>query len=444
MSKRIVIISFFMVFLTIVKAQEKMNYLEADKQSYELFQEKKWPELIKFSSEVRKQGIDFFYLQVRTGIAWYNQGKYQNAANWFLKAYENDQSLDWLQEYVYYSLIFSGRSVEAIKYASAFSQSVKKKINFKDIGVTHLFYESGYSYNPEFETLKSRAFKDEVNLGSDYGEAYFQKNYTFHSFDLSQRIAPNLTLNHNINYIGVNREAVVDWAGQTNSPIMINQFQYFINPVFLLGKKLNVSSSLNIIAGNRDVYVGVLNNNLSKSFTLSKTNYADITLSTAIWSNFGSFSPGLEINLASINDSKFIQMSSWVTFYPLANTKLYFTPRAYFKTGTDNTGIELNTMGISGGFQMGKIGFYGYYLVGNMENFIESVGYIISNFPGKSDRKIMGSINFPISKKNYLVFRYINQNIIETYQVYTDGYKSNALEYNYLKYTITGGISWNF
>ena len=57
---------------------------------------------------------------------------------------------------------------------------------------------------------------------------------------------------------------------------------------------------------------------------------------------------------------------------------------------------------------------------------------------------MMGSIYFPMGKKYQFVLRYINQNITEKYQVYTEGVKSNSLEYNYIKQTITAGISWNF
>lgn len=442
MSKRIVIICLFMVFLTVAKAQEKLNYVEADKQSYQLFLDGKWPELIQFSEEARKQGIDFFYLQVRTGIAWYNLGKYRNAAPWFLKAYANDKSFEWLQEYVYYSLVFSGRQVEAVKYAPFFSDAMKNKIGFQDIGVIRLAFETGYSFNQDFDNLKTRAFSTEVNLGEDYGEGYFLKNYTFQSLDLSHRVAPNFTLNHNLTYIGVNREAIVDWGGKTNSSIRINQFNYYINPVWVIGKKLNISPSLNLIFGSGDVYAGRLISNSSKSYRISKTNYSNAVFSTSLWSDFGNFSSGLEFNTGKINDSKFTQLSSWITYYPLSNTKLYITPKVYFKSGTD--GFGWNAMGISGGATLGKVHLYGQYLFGDMENFVESAGYVISNFPGKSDRKMMGSVYLPLGKKYQFVFRYINQNVIEKYQVYTGGYKSNALEYNYLKHTITAGISWNF
>ncbi|MBW8330794.1 MAG: hypothetical protein K0M40_02145 [Prolixibacteraceae bacterium] len=442
MSKRIITACLFMFFLTVATAQEKLNYAEVDKQSYQLFLEEKWPELIQFSEEARKQGIDFFYLQARTGIAWYNLGKYRNAVPWFLKAYANDKSFEWLQEYVYYSLVFSGRKLEAIKYAPFFSDAVKKKIGFEETGLTRFAYETGYSFNQDFETLKTRAFSTEANLGEDYGEGYFLKNYSFHSVDLTHRVAPNFTLNHNLTYIGANREAVVDWGGQTNSPIRINQFNYYISPVWIIGKRLNISPSLNLIFGSGDVYAGRLTNNSSKAYSIKKTNYSDAVFSTAVWSDFGNFSPGMEVNAGSINDSKFAQVSSWLTYYPLSNTNLYITPKVYFKSGTD--GFGWNAMGISGGATLWKAHVSAQYLFGDMENFVESAGYVISNFPGKSDRKIMGSVYFPIGKKYQFVFRYINQNVTEKYQVYTGGYKSNALEYNYLKQTITGGISWNF
>jgi hypothetical protein len=212
----------------------------------------------------------------------------------------------------------------------------------------------------------------------------------------------------------------------------------------VIGKKLNISSSLNLIFGSGDLYSGRLNRDSTKYFKLSSTRYSDAVFSTAIWSNFGNFSPGYEINGGDVNDTKFVQMSAWITYYPLSNNRLYLTPRVYFKTGTATNNFGWNALGISGGVQLGKVHLNGQYLFGEMENFVESTGYVISNFPGKSDQKITGSLYFPLGKKSQFVLRYINQNVIEKYQVYTDGVKSNYLEYNYLKQTITTGISWNF
>ena len=102
MSKRIGITAILLLFLIVASAQKKLSYIDADKKSFELYQQQKWNELIEFSSEVRAQGIDFFYLQARTGIAFYNLKKYRTAADWFLKAWEIDKNFEWLQEYLYY------------------------------------------------------------------------------------------------------------------------------------------------------------------------------------------------------------------------------------------------------------------------------------------------------------------------------------------------------
>ena len=104
MSKRFGLTGFFMIFLLVVSAQQKLNFAEVELKSYALYEQQKWTELIDYADEARQQGIDFFYLQARTGIACFNLKKYRKAADFFLKAWKNDKSFEWLQEYLYYSL----------------------------------------------------------------------------------------------------------------------------------------------------------------------------------------------------------------------------------------------------------------------------------------------------------------------------------------------------
>lgn len=443
MSRQIIIVTFFLLLGLNTSAQKKLNFIEVDKTSYELFQQQKWNELIDYSAEARKQGIDFFYLQVRTGIAYYNLKKYRISSKWFLKAWKNDQSFEWLQEYLYYSLVYGGQAAEASKYAVKFTPQMQKKVGFKKSKLTRLALEAGYSTNPDFEQLKEIDLKTEANLGEDYGEAYFLKNYHFESIDLSHQVSPGFYLNHNFTFLSSNREEQVDWRESYSFPIKTNQFQYFINPVFVAGKKLYISPSLSALWGNSEYYVGGITNNSRRQFYHATFNFSDFVFSTSFWSNLGNFAPGAEINLANIYNENFTQLSAWITFYPFSNTNFYLTPRFYFKTDSE-TSLSYNTFGISGGMQLGPIHLYGQYLTGEMKNFIEAAGYVISNFPGTSDSKFLGSLYFPLGEKCQFVVRYINQNIAEKYQVYTDGILSNSVEYQFTKHTLTGGISWNF
>ena len=69
--------------------------------------------------------------------------KYRKAADFFLKAWENDQGFEWLQEYLYYSLIYSGRAVEASKVATKFSVAMKEKINYQNMKPLRAAVEAG-------------------------------------------------------------------------------------------------------------------------------------------------------------------------------------------------------------------------------------------------------------------------------------------------------------
>jgi hypothetical protein len=440
MSKRFGLTTCLLVLLMAVSAQQKLNYADVDKKSYELYTQQKWAELIDFADEARSNGIDYFYLQARTGIACYNLKKYRTASEFLLKAWKNDPNFEWLQEYLYYSLVYSGRSVEASKYATKFSVPVKVKINYQNMKPLRVALEIGYSFNPDFDALANRSFDEELNVGSDYGEAFILKNYHFESVDYSHQLAPGVFLSHNFTHLGINREEQVFWGERNSFPVDISQNQYFINPTFVLGRKWYVSPSANVIWGKSDLVLGNYDPNTFYSTTVK---FSDFIFSTSTWGHFGNFAPGAEVNFANIYNDGFTQLSGWVTVYPLSNTKLYFTPRVYFKSDKEN-GFGYNTFGISGGAQLGPVHFYGQYLTGDMKNFIEPAGYVVANFPGRSEQKIMGSLYFPVAKKYQFVVRYINQDIIEKYNVYTSGTITNSLEYKYIKHTLTAGISWNF
>jgi len=445
MSKRTGLILILILLMIISSAQEQkpLSYPEADIISYDLFQKKKWHELIDFSVKVREQGIDFFYLQARTGIAYYNLKRYRSAAKWFLKAWENDKSFDWLQEYLYYSLVFGGRIGEANKIAGIFLPGVKEKINYANSKITGVSLETGYSFNPDFDNLVNAPHDEVTEPEGYYGEAFYLKNYHFESFDLIHRVAPGFTINHNLTYIGIDRKERIDWGSRNLFPINIHQFQYFVNPYFVVGRKLYLSPSASFIRGSYEFFAGWSDNGQNRRFSSSLMKYSDFIFSASLWSNFGNFSPGTEMNIVDINDNNFIQFSAWLTFYPFSNAGFYLTPRVYFKGGDENS-FDFNTFGISGGVQMGEIHFYGSYLRGEMENFVESAGYVVYNFPGTSENKFSGSFYFPKGKQYKLVLRYIVQDISETYHVYNNGFLIGGKNYNYVKHTLTGGISWNF
>ncbi len=428
-----------------VSSQTRLSTVEVDKKSYELFFQKKWDELIQLSIAAQSQGIDFFYLQARTGIAYYKLKKYRIAAEYLLKAWERDKSFEWLQEYLYYSLLWGGRPGKASEVAVDFSLGFQEKIGYDIPELTRLAVEGGYGLNPDFDNLAASNIGDELVLNeNEYGQAFILKDYHFESCDLSHRVSPNLSVNHNLTLIGVNRQQQINRGDQKTYSSQTTQFQYYVNPQLSLGKRLNAASSANFILGDITYLYGIYLSDSTIYYSEITDSYTDCVLSGSIWFHWRNLSPGMEVNYANIYDTDFIQVSTWLTYYPLSNTNLYFTPRIYFKT-TSTGDLAINTLGISGGLQLGKLHVYSQYLNGKMENFIEPAGFVVSNFPGKSNQKFIGSLYFPLGEQMYLVFRYINQDIVETYRTYTDDdTEINSINYDYIKQTLTVGLSWNF
>lgn len=54
-------------------SQDTLNAAFIEQKSFQLYVEKNWNELIKFGNQALKSGIDYYYLQIRLGIAYYEE-----------------------------------------------------------------------------------------------------------------------------------------------------------------------------------------------------------------------------------------------------------------------------------------------------------------------------------------------------------------------------------
>ena len=69
--RNIHIILFFTYSFFNVMAQETMYSESIEQKSYQLYLDKKWDELICVGNNAIKNDMDYFYLRMRIGIAYY-------------------------------------------------------------------------------------------------------------------------------------------------------------------------------------------------------------------------------------------------------------------------------------------------------------------------------------------------------------------------------------
>ena len=122
------IILFLILSSAGVKAQSDSALKNADARSYELYNAAKWNELISYCENALIKKIDFIYLRVRLGIAYYETGKYFDAIVNLKKAYDLGYRSPYLTELLYYSYIQTGRTEDADYYFSKLPVKIKKKI----------------------------------------------------------------------------------------------------------------------------------------------------------------------------------------------------------------------------------------------------------------------------------------------------------------------------
>ena len=98
----------------VAKAQARMDFTGVDTSTYRLYEKGEWKELTRVAREAYRQGIDYFYLRLRTGIAWYNLGNYMQAEINLEKALELNSTDRTAIEYLYYSYLMQKKGSDAL------------------------------------------------------------------------------------------------------------------------------------------------------------------------------------------------------------------------------------------------------------------------------------------------------------------------------------------
>lgn len=104
---------------------------EVDNQTYQQYLKADWKNLIKSGESARNQGMDFFYLRLRLGIAYFSLENYDKAVSHLEKALLYDDFNVTAKTYLYYSLLYSNQSLAAFAVARKMPESLRKELKIK-------------------------------------------------------------------------------------------------------------------------------------------------------------------------------------------------------------------------------------------------------------------------------------------------------------------------
>lgn len=424
-----------------------------DVETYELFNKAKWEQLTELGNRALEAGIDFYYLRMRIGIAYYNQRNYMSSISHFKSALEFIPKEPAALEYLYWALVFSGLEREARVLASEMPEKLRDGIGAKPDRVIHDFYaEGGLMYNGD------NIAAPYGNRGSDtiiYAEQKPDKNSTYLSVNLNIIPFSRMTIFQGYNNINISSKK--SFASLGNAPenyeLNTRQNEYYLNAGVYAGKGFAISGILHYLnIGVDDVNASV--NTTTGGITYTKTsstlnNYVGLL---SIEKSWGHFKFLLNNSYSNLNYSKQIQNSVTVAYFPTGNLDFYSVTDLVLHSDKPDSikgnRTEYLTRGIVkqkfGAKVAEKLWVEAFYMFGNAENYHEDNAFVVFNSANVMYNRLGINIISPITQNISLSLRYqyykqdVSELVYETSTSYKIEEKTNSF------HKIIGGIKWTF
>lgn len=428
-------------------AQKKLTPAEVDKETYAFYLNGEWKKLIQLSKEAREEGIDFFHLNTRTAIAYYNLGRYRKSVPLFENALQEVKGDTILLEYLYYAYLFSGRDQDAVFLTRKFPKSLKKKLDAHPKAVRRFFVESGIGSNLNYSTITTMSRNRNSSV---YDANYYPKNQYYITTGFSHDLGPGARYTQGYTHIEINEAQHIREMGNTSneSTHTTVQNQYYGALDFNLGKGFHLVPSFNLLWGKYSYNAFSYDSNNAAVYDLVNSNFNDYSLYLGLFKNFTYFNTELSGNYANLLGIDCTQLNGQLTIYPLANLNFYLVSTLSWKQQklasanySDNNLVFNQKIG----FKTGPFWLEGYYTGGSIQFLSEAANYVIWNSPYVIDSRWGANLIIPIhNNRLQLVFRYYSMKQKGYLLYYEDTENYQYEEYNFTNQNFSGGLTWNF
>jgi len=202
---KIFLITFLIIGFTINKQNLKAQVVDKnfiDSVSYVYYLAQNWENLENFGIKASKHKFDFYYLNVRTGIASFNLENYYTAEKFFKKAIKN-YSDDFAKEYLFWTYYNLGDKFSANDVYKKLPEATKYTINYKNRKLLDFAYlEVGRKFSDQPDSVISNV--NYLNVGLNHyltsnikmyeAYTYLAQNQSWGNY-VQQQAYLNLTFN---------------------------------------------------------------------------------------------------------------------------------------------------------------------------------------------------------------------------------------------------------
>lgn len=447
MKKGILIIIFLMVNFALTEAQ---NFHSIDQTTYQLYQQERWEDLIDYyKKNVNPEKVDYYYLRMRLGIAWYEKTNYLKAIPHFRKALSFNGSSMIAKEYLYYAYLYSGQRHMADKIIKRIPLDKRKTMNHNAPAFFESFrFELGVNASNGPNLASKVDLNAEPNIG---GEEAFTGNTMYTLVGMEHQFSSNFSIYHAYSSYRISKNHRFMTLDQlTAFDYKINQNNYYLKPTLTLDNGLKLKAAYHHIHVSYDLPSLVsFEENLYEKLWIDLSDYL---LYFSAGKYFGKTHIAFNGSYSELNEQQQQQYGAEISWYPYGNyTFVMGVSTAYHMQHTNDTDAPPKSDGlILKPFALWSLtdNFWlkGSYTFGELYNYQEEHGFIVYNIPDKITRKAEITLNHRLN-------RHLTLNINYRYMKREDdflSYNSTNVEdysltnYNFENHYIIGGITWEF
>ena len=319
------IIICFLIFIAPNGSAQDIDFKFIDSLSYKLYINADWKELKKISRSGFKNDIDYYYLRMRSGIAYYETGNYITAIKHFKKAIAFNELDTYPSEYLFYSYLFTGNPDQA-KYSWLNSGKLTPDIpNAKLRKISSFALNTAYMTNtdnkPERKIIPSSGIIDD-------GYQTISRSFLYNSILLKHDISRFMYLTHSFGLLVKNNYYLNSYQGTLSESLNnnINQYQYYASVKFIPVNDLFINAGIHYINySSPNIIYRELNSGIQYIVPgFSRSNFAG---DLSVFASFWLLNAGGGISYGNLNNGTQFQQNFTLSFYPLGNTDLYFVSR---------------------------------------------------------------------------------------------------------------------
>jgi len=457
-------------FSLLTNAQTYPDFKNIDKKTYDFYETQNWDSLIIVGKDPLKNNIDYFYLRVRLGMAYYQKQNYIKAVQNFEKALQFNSTDVFALEYLYYSYLFLNREQDAKLLSTKFPESLKSKLHItKEKIFNNIYFETGYTFSNNISK------NGNINLfenDSIYGEQDLNGNIFYAHAGLSKSIGKRISLYFGFSNLNVDKEkqiqyreivlnrysTVYSYLGYENyysndttynyksDKYKLHQNEFYINSSIQLNKGFKITPAFHFI-------------NVIYTINTETTSINNYVISLTASKNISYFSFDLFGTYSNLNDKKQTQIGLAAAYYPFGDLNFYGVTiikgfyeeesRNYKNQGRQKINsrfIFSQTIGLK---ILPKVWFEGFITYGDLSNTNDKNAFIVYNIPDEINYKLGANLILPVFKNIELSLRYNFLSKESYYITYYFDEKNNKTDFKtvYMPYknqSIIGGIKWKF